>query len=527
MNLPIGTLLHGGTYKIIRQISSGGFGITYEAEHVMLQKRVAIKEFFVKDFCNRDDETSHVTVGTQGKVALVSKLKKKFVEEAQAIGRLDHPNIVRVSDVFEENGTAYYVMDYIDGSSLGDIVKRQGSIPEVTALKYIRQVAEALKYVHAHHRLHLDIKPGNIMVDKNTDKAILIDFGTSKQYDEAGGENTSTLLGKTPGYAPVEQMGNAIIDFTPATDIYALGATLYKILTGETPTDATLRAGGVGLKPISISISDKTRNCIYKSMQMLISDRPQSMDEFLEYIPKQETPTKNEEGREETLIDDMQNKKNEGKTVLPLRKKKKPLMLLGIKLSKRKLISLLKKFFIACLFICIAILGTLWITTHRTNSINNDKLDTVKVNREDASPKQDTEKEDVNNTASIQGSEAVPKINGNKDAVDNKENTTQPVSESVSKNADFEGNINKGKTQKRSGTVNFGYASYNGALKNGKPNGRGTLTFHSSHKIDSYDSQGRIAESGETVSGTFVNGHLSFGKWYKNDGSVETLMIGQ
>ncbi len=77
MNLPAGTLLHGGTYKIIRQISSGGFGITYEAEHVMLRKHVAIKEFFVKGFCNRDEETSHVTVGTQSKVVLVKKLEKK------------------------------------------------------------------------------------------------------------------------------------------------------------------------------------------------------------------------------------------------------------------------------------------------------------------------------------------------------------------------------------------------------------------------------------------------------------------
>lgn len=152
------TLLQGGKYKIIHFISAGGFGNTYEAELCMIHKRVAIKEFFVKNFCNRDSETSQVSVSTSSNQQLVNKLKQKFVDEAASIWQFNHPNIVRVTDVFEENGTAYYVMDYIDGISLHGMLKRDGAMTEEKALKYIKQVAGALTYVHGQNRLHLDIK---------------------------------------------------------------------------------------------------------------------------------------------------------------------------------------------------------------------------------------------------------------------------------------------------------------------------------------------------------------------------------
>ncbi len=288
MNLRDNTFLQGGKYKIVRFINSGGFGCTYEAEHVMLEKRVAIKEFFVKDFCNRDETTSNVSVGITSKRGLVAKLRRKFVDEAKALCRLEHRGIVRVSDVFEENGTAYFVMDFVEGRSLSEIVKEQKRLPEARALKYIRQIAEALRYVHGNNRLHLDVKPGNIMIDRN-DNAVLIDFGASKQYDEQDGENTSTLLGKTPGYAPLEQMGNDVVKFTPATDIYALGATLYKALSGVTPLSANLLASGEGLAPLPASISMFTRRAISKSMEINKTKRPQSIDEFLAILDERVT----------------------------------------------------------------------------------------------------------------------------------------------------------------------------------------------------------------------------------------------
>ena len=283
MNLPVDSLLQGGKYKIIRFISSGGFGCTYEAEHVLLEKRVAIKEFFVKDFCNRDESNAQITVGTISKKGLVEKLRGKFIDEAKALCKLQHPGIVSVSDVFEENGTAYFVMDFVDGKSLSEIVREKGAFPEEQAVRYIREVATALQYVHDNNRLHLDIKPGNIMVDSN-DNPILIDFGASKQYDEAGGENTSTLMGKTPGYAPPEQMSNSVMKFLPATDVYALGATLYKLLTGKTPIDANMRISGEELDPLPEGTSEATRNAVEAAMEINKNKRTQSIAEFLKYF---------------------------------------------------------------------------------------------------------------------------------------------------------------------------------------------------------------------------------------------------
>lgn len=299
MHLHTDTLLQGGKYKIVRFISSGGFGCTYEAVHVMLDKRVAIKEFFVKDFCNRDETTAHVTVGTLSKKGLVTKLKHKFVDEAKALCHLEHKGIVRVSDVFEENGTAYFVMDYIDGCSLGDIIKKQGTLPEAKALKYIHQVCDALRVVHDHNRLHLDIKPANIMIDHN-DNAVLIDFGASKQYDEVEGENTSTLMGKTPGYAPIEQLGNDVVKFMPATDIYALGATLYKVLCGITPISANLMASGDTLEPLPANISAATDKAIHEAMRLNKKMRPQSITDFLKILDSEK---ESEEEEDNTILD--------------------------------------------------------------------------------------------------------------------------------------------------------------------------------------------------------------------------------
>ena len=275
------THLHNGKYRILRFIKSGGFGCTYEAENTYFEERVAIKEFFVRDFCNRSTDTRQITVGTDSKKDLVERLKQKFLDEAKALYKLKHPGIVHVSDVFEENGTAYYVMDYIDGCSLDVYVKKNGPLSEGLVLNYVRQICDALKYVHSQNRLHLDLKPGNMMLVEDRSKVILIDFGTAKQYDECSGENTSTLLGSTPGYAPLEQTTTKITQFFPATDIYALGATMYKLLTGVTPLTASERGSGEELEPLPSTVSTATRNAIEQAMQLPKMKRPQSVDEFM------------------------------------------------------------------------------------------------------------------------------------------------------------------------------------------------------------------------------------------------------
>lgn len=139
MRLQEGLLLQNGKYRIIKVLGQGGFGITYLAENVLLERQVAIKEFFPKDFCGRDN-TSHLTLGTENNQETVDKLKARFIKEARNIAKLDHPGIVRVFDVFEENDTAYYVMEYIHGKNLNEIVKQNGPLQEEKAIKYITEV---------------------------------------------------------------------------------------------------------------------------------------------------------------------------------------------------------------------------------------------------------------------------------------------------------------------------------------------------------------------------------------------------
>lgn len=288
-----GTMLHMGTYRIIRFLSKGGFGCTYLAEHTLLDKRVAIKELFVGEWCNREQSGS-ISVAVTGRKPMVDRLHRKFIEEARAQSRMNHPGIVKVTDVFEENGTAYYVMDFIDGESLADRLRRLGhGLPEQEAIGFIRQAAEALHYVHSTGRLHLDVKPANIMIDRGG-RAILIDFGVSKQYDALSGENQSTVLGRTPGYSSPEQGAGTLKFFSPASDVYSLGATLYKLLTDKTPTEVNMRFAGVLVDPMPDTISPRVRAAVESAMQLDKSARPQSMAAFLAMLEPQAASTAEE-----------------------------------------------------------------------------------------------------------------------------------------------------------------------------------------------------------------------------------------
>ena len=169
------TLLHGGTYKIVKMLGQGSFGITYLAEHTSLGKKVAIKEFFMKELNSRSDDGS-ITGLSDG--SLPYNYAQKFRKEAQNLARLEHSNIVRVTDCFDENGTFYYVMDYIEGQDLNSYVK-QHALSETEAVAIIKDVANALIYMHDEkHMLHLDLKPGNVMRRNSDGHIFLIDFGS-------------------------------------------------------------------------------------------------------------------------------------------------------------------------------------------------------------------------------------------------------------------------------------------------------------------------------------------------------------
>ena len=274
--------LQDGNYRILKVLGQGGFGITYLAIQVRLDRKVAIKEFFMKNFCERNETTRQVTLGTAGSRETVNLCRKKFLKEAKHIAKLDHPNIIRIIDVFDENSTSYYVMEYIEGGSLENKLGTTG-LSMSDATRYILQVAEALKYIHKKNIAHLDIKSSNIMLNGN-DEIVLIDFGVSKQYDLTGGQTSVSPVGRSSGYAPLEQYDpNGVKDFSPQTDIYSLGATYFKLLTGITPLNAfritkdflqeKLKAKGVPTAVISI---------ICKSMEKLKENRFSDVCSFIE-----------------------------------------------------------------------------------------------------------------------------------------------------------------------------------------------------------------------------------------------------
>ena len=235
-----GVFLQGGKYRIESVLGQGGFGITYLAYQENLGRKVAIKEFFMRGLCFRDSSASSVTLGTASNREIMERYKMKFLKEARTIAAMDHPNIIRIYDTFDENNTAYYVMDYIEGESLSQLVKRSGPLSESEAVDYVRAVAEALKYVHRRHVNHLDVKPGNIMLRHSDHRIFLLDFGLSKQYDVEGNQTSSTPVGISHGYAPIEQYTpGGVKEFSPQTDIYALGATLFYLVTGIIPPSAS------------------------------------------------------------------------------------------------------------------------------------------------------------------------------------------------------------------------------------------------------------------------------------------------
>lgn len=291
MKLKQGTSLQNGKYIINEILGQGGFGITYLGIQLGLNRQVAIKEFFMADYCEREgDSTIVTTIGTQNTKQTVDAFRNKFKKEAQNIASLNHPGIVKVYDVFEENGTAYYVMEYLSGGSLKDKLDKEGSLSAEDARRYLRQVAEALDYMHhcqievekgiTSMMLHLDVKPANILLN-GQDRAVLVDFGLSKRYDESGNQTSDTPMGISEGYAPLEQYETGGIEhFTPATDIYALGATAYHMLSGKRPPKASYVLD-TGLLELSKSLPADLTKTIRLAMRPLRKDRPQDIQTFL------------------------------------------------------------------------------------------------------------------------------------------------------------------------------------------------------------------------------------------------------
>lgn len=232
------TSLQGGKYIVEKVLGQGGFGITYLVRHAVFKEKLAIKEFFLKDFCFRDKTTNGVRSYRQASEAY-NRLREKFKKEAIKLHHLNHPQIVHVSDVFDEYDTTYYVMNYVEGQTLRHyILNSSDSMDKDLASDLSHQLLEVLVYVHSKGLLHLDIKPDNIIIDSDY-KLTLIDFGASKQVESTDSmtmTSTNSQFCFTPGYAPIEHVSGNKEMIGVWTDLYAVGATIFFMLTKQNPS---------------------------------------------------------------------------------------------------------------------------------------------------------------------------------------------------------------------------------------------------------------------------------------------------
>ena len=281
--LQVGTILHG-TYKIESYLASGGFGNTYLAKNIEFDETYAIKEFFVKGVCQRDGNSTTISVSNAENTNSFEQQREKFKKEARRLRSLSNPHIVKVYDLFEENGTAYYVMDYVDGENLSARLKRTNApLAESEVRNYLNQILDGLEAIHNEGMFHLDIKPANIMVDSH-DVVKLIDFGASKQQSTVGGATMSTGISYTNGYAPSEQMAQSYDKFGPWTDFYALGATVYKLLTNQDPPSVSdLSEDETEDKHLALpmpNVSEKMKKLVVWIMQVNRLKRPKNVGEI-------------------------------------------------------------------------------------------------------------------------------------------------------------------------------------------------------------------------------------------------------
>ncbi len=290
-----GNTLQGDKYRIEKVLGQGSFGITYLASYattiegalgkMAVDIKVAIKEFFMSEVNQRNEQTH----GVEGSSSTIfTNYRIKFRKEAQNLASLHHPHIVQVTDVFDENNTTYYVMQYIEGMSLDSFIASKGRVSAEDTILIAAQIGQALSYMHQRHMLHLDLKPGNIMLDKQG-QVHLIDFGLSKQYDSNGEPESSTSIGMgTPGYAPIEQanrMGQGK-QFQATIDVYAFGATVYKMLTGRRPDDASviLNDGFPFGFLQQLGVQQNMINAVQRAMAPQRNARFQTVTEFVQAL---------------------------------------------------------------------------------------------------------------------------------------------------------------------------------------------------------------------------------------------------
>ena len=294
--IPKQSTLQNSRYQITAVLGRGGFGITYLALDQNTKRQVAIKELFLQDVCSRKNG-NELTVSS-GNEAAFRDAKAKFLVEYETLSQFSSSAIVKIFGCFEENDTAYMVMEFLKGQTASEIVEVSGALDELKSLEVIKVVSKAVNLVHAKGLLHRDIHPRNIILCEDGSTK-LIDFGLSKQLEQTAGLGTRRLNNTTsfgmPGYAPLEQYGTRG-QLGHYTDVYALGATLYFLLTAKEPIPATDRALNDNLTPphlVNRAVKTETSVAVMRAIQVNPNHRPQSVSEFLQlFQPKPQSQVK-------------------------------------------------------------------------------------------------------------------------------------------------------------------------------------------------------------------------------------------
>lgn len=487
--LPEGTILDSGErkYRIVGVLGKGGFGITYLAMgeltvgNVTTEGKFAIKEHYPEDFCYRDGDFVNVK---DDKIHEFSRSKSDFIAEAKKLHVLGqkNDNIVKVNEVFEANGTAYYVMQYINGSSLADRVGKKGPFIYSKALAVLLPIFDAVEFLHNSRINHLDIKPDNIMLNETNEGIVpmLIDFGLSVHFKKNGDKTSPKgVQGVSEGYSPLEQYAG-ITEFNAATDIYSLMATLLFALTGETPKAASNLKKEDIRKAIAGKVPEDKHEAFFHAMKKDVEDRTESIGQL-----KGELGFGGGKGKSTVIIG--------GDDALPNRNK---WFLWGG---------------IGIFIIAAAIVLPLTLGKGGKKKVDLPVIDTVLADTLKTDSPMITQLQPVQPVEPVKPTEQEPAEQPSQTPVQNGAQHIQPVQPA---------HIETPAPAVTSGTLSLGYGTWTGGIKNGKPDGKGTLRFSSSHNIG-----GTTANAGDYMTGTYDNGKLSYGKLYDSSGNLIQTII--
>lgn len=504
--LPVGSTLKGAVvYTIAEHLHNGGFGITYRATAQIMVGNIpqtatfTIKEFFMGKICSRDID-GNVVVAAENQQAFLSA-KADFKSEAEILHSLKHDNIVPVNEVFEQNNTVYYIMSYLGNVSLYQYVAENGGLlSEAKAKQIIMPLTSALAYLHNRNILHLDIKPDNIMMVRQGDvvKPVLIDFGQAMYFVNGKPKKDKGIRGYSKGYSPLEQKQN-VCTFSPSLDIYSLAATLLYMLSGKDPCDAEEQSVHKIYRALPESLSQNMVEGVVCGLQKEAADRPKDIASFQNILlhgkPSADSHSSADTGGGGAIQTD---------AILPDNHKSLPITKIVVS--------------VACV-VALALGG--WFAFDRMQSKSaadeeweaEQDLDSI-FRAHHVKKKIDL----LNKNVSVKPVKIVVP----------KEETPAPLKSSPSSGPSPAPSPKPTPSQKpasdsspKSGTVNLGYATWTGGLLNGKPHGKGTMKFNSSHAVSGCS---MMPQAGDYIIGYCENGVIQNGGLYRDGKKIDTVL---